>query len=376
MQKIIKANGNYSGLDVYLKETGVKKILLVCDDSIGFLKLDKYFDTLENRLGIKVIRFNDFKPNPLYESAVKGVEVLKENGCELITAVGGGSAIDTAKCIKLYSNMDPDKNYLEQKIVPNEIKLLAVPTTAGTGSEATKYAVLYYNGEKQSITHESCIPEAVLFDVSTLKTLPAYQKKATMMDAFCHGIESFWSVNSNDESKEYSKKAVSLIMDNMEGYLLNDDNACENMLKAANLAGKAINITQTTAGHAMCYKLTSLYNIAHGHAALLCDIKLFPYMQKALDDCIDPRGKEHIEKILAEISKAVGCDSIEAAFDKLASLSHKLELYPPENVSEEDIEILKNSVNPVRLKNHPVSLTVETIEKLYREILNVQGELK
>ena len=145
-----------------------------------------------------------------------------------------------------------------------------MPTTAGTGSEATRYAVIYFDGEKQSISDYSCIPSAVLMDASVLKTLPIYQKKSTMMDAFCHAIESYWSVNSSEESRQYSRRAIQLIMENKDLYIGNDETGNTQMLKAAHLAGKAINLTQTTAGHAMCYKLTSLYGIAHGHAAALC----------------------------------------------------------------------------------------------------------
>lgn len=108
-------------------------------------------------------------------------------------------------------------------------------------------------------------------DASVLKTLPDYQKKATMCDALCHAIESFWSVNSTDKSKEYSMAAIQNVMKHMDGYLANTDEGNAGMLLAANTAGKAINITQTTAGHAMCYKLTSMFSSAHGHAAILCD---------------------------------------------------------------------------------------------------------
>ena len=92
---------------------------------------------------------------------------------------------------------------------------MAMPTTAGTGSEATKYAVIYYNGEKQSINDESIIPSTVLFDSSILDSLPSYQKKATVLDAFSHSIESMWSINSTKESKEYSKEALTLIIENL-----------------------------------------------------------------------------------------------------------------------------------------------------------------
>nr|WP_024858899.1 phosphonoacetaldehyde reductase [Ruminococcus albus] len=372
MQNILTASENYTELDEYFKSTGTKKILLVCDNSIGFLKLNDYFNTLEERLSIKVIRFSDFEPNPKYESVVNGVELFHNENCELIAVVGGGSAIDVAKCIKLYSNMDSSKNYLKQEIVPNDITLFAVPTTAGTGSEATRYAVIYYNGEKQSVTSESCIPSTVLFDPSVLKTLPMYQKKATMMDAFCHAIESFWSVNSTDESKQYSKEAIQLILANIDSYLANDETANANMLKAANIAGKAINITQTTAGHAMCYKLTSLFGIAHGHAAALCDKVLFPYMIANADKCIDKRGVQYLKDTFAEIAEATDSDSVVLAAEKFAGIVDRLEFAPPQIKSEIDIEVLKTSVNLVRLKNNPVSLSLNVIEKLYRNILEVK----
>ena len=92
-----------------------------------------------------------------------------------------------------------------------------MPTTAGTGSEAARYAVVYYDGAKQSVTSESFIPGTILMDPNALKTLPAYQKKSTMCDALCHAIETFWSVNSTEESKVYSRTAIEGVLANMEG---------------------------------------------------------------------------------------------------------------------------------------------------------------
>ncbi len=370
MQNILIASENYTELDDYFVRSGAKTVLLVCGGSIKLLRLNGYFNTLEERTGIRVVRFCDFQPNPLYESAVKGVKVFRRNNCDLVAAVGGGSAMDIAKCIKLYSNMDDSENYLKQKIIPNGVPLLAVPTTAGTGSEATRYAVIYFNGEKQSVSDNSCIPSTVLFDPTTLTTLPVYQKKATMMDAFCHAIESFWSVNSTDESKAYSKEAIGLIIANKEKYIANDDEGNTNMLKAANIAGKAINITQTTAGHAMCYKLTSLYGIAHGHAAALCIVKLLPYMIKNADKCIDSRGSDHLKTVLDEIAEAMGGKTPQQAAKKLEAIVSELGLQAPAVKSSDDISLLKNSVNPIRLKNYPVALEADAIEGIYREILN------
>lgn len=368
-QKILKPDNNYAELDEYLEKAKVQTLLLVCDAAFNLLNISKYFANLEERMGIKVIKFNEFQSNPSYESVAEGTKLFLKTKCELIVAVGGGSAIDVAKCIKLYSNMDPNINYLHQRIIPNDIKLLAMPTTAGTGSEATRYAVIYYEGIKQSVSDYSCIPEVVIMDASVLNTLPEYQRKSTMLDALCHAIESYWSINSTEESRSYARDAIRLIVANKDLYLMNEPTGNANMLKAANVAGKAINITQTTAGHAMCYKLTTLYGISHGHAAAICMEKLWPYMLVNIDKCIDPRGKNFLADIFAEIEAEI---SVKGFLDIVNSLGFKT----LKNNGEEDIRILKSTVNPDRLKNNPIALDSDAIEKLYRQILTENMEEK
>ncbi|MBQ4284206.1 MAG: phosphonoacetaldehyde reductase [Lachnospira sp.] len=371
-QVVVRSTKNYEQLDNYIRDNGVKSIFLVCGASIKYLDIKKYIDGLVQR-GINIVCFSEFESNPLYDSVVKGVKLFKESGCDVIMAVGGGSAMDVAKCIKLYSNMDDDKNYLTQEIVPNDVKLIAVPTTAGTGSEATRYAVIYYNGEKQSVSHTSCIPDFVLLDGSTVVSLPMYHKKASMMDAMCHAIEAFWSVNSTDESKEYSRKALKLIIKNRDAYLAGEYEGCVNMLEAAFYAGKAINITQTTAGHAMCYKLTSMYGLAHGHAAALCVRELFGYMADNTALCTDARGREYLDETFVQLADALGKESVEEAVAYYKEFVDSLELDIPVP-NEGDFYILKSSVNTDRLKNNPVGLTTESIDKLYHKILIRNGE--
>ena len=371
-QRIITARDNYIEFDQWIQENGCKKILMVCDGSIWYMDgFNKHLEEVE-KTGVEMIGFRDFQPNPLYESVVKGVELFNDEKCDSIMAVGGGSAMDVAKCIKLYSNLPGDGTdgaWLKAEIVPNSIPFIAMPTTAGTGSEATRYAVIYYNDAKQSVTSESFIPSTVLMDPNALKTLPLYQKKATMMDALCHAIESFWSVNSTEKSKEYSRAAIQAVLKHMDGYLANTEEGNAGMLKAAHTAGQAINITQTTAGHAMCYKITSLFHSAHGHAAILCDRVLFPWMAENTDKCTDPRGEEYLKATLDEIGRAMGCKDATEGAEKLRIIFDSLELEVP-TATAEQFEILKNSVNPVRLKNHPIALCVDTIDSLYHIILN------
>ena len=308
-----------------------KKPLLVCDGIFDFLKID---------FPCEYVRFSDFKPNPLLEDARKGAKILKKNKCDFIVAVGGGSSIDMAKCVK----------YLNRINLP----LMAVPTTSGTGSEATHFAVAYKNGEKHSIADERLLPEFAVLQPDVLKILPIYHKKCTMLDALCQAVESWWSKRATNESIEYSQNAIKLILDNMENYLKNEYEGNKNMLIASNYAGKAINITTTAAPHAMSYKLTSLYNLPHGYAVAICLPKVWRYM-KNFDD----------------IAAAFGKRSSEEAILFFEQMLRDLEILPPENANAGDLDILVNSINTERLKNNPVRLNTDTIKSLYKEILEV-----
>lgn len=367
-QKILSSDSLESELKGIFEEKEIHSVLLVCGNSFRRQKLYKRLCDLMKESGATFTEFSDFRPNPEYESVVKGVQSLRENQCDFIIAAGGGSAMDVAKCIKLFSNMDESKSYMEQEIVENDLPLLAIPTTAGTGSEATRFAVIYYRGNKQSVSHISCIPGFVLMDASLLDTLPLYQKKATMLDAFCHAVESFWSVNSTEESRQYSREAIKLLLKYKDLYLANDRVGNEQMLLAANIAGKAINITQTTAGHAMSYKLTGLYGLAHGHAAAVCVAVIWPYMAAHPEGCIDVRGEAYLRETFEEIAKAMGCNSVEESIQKFRSILAELEITAPVMGDKKELEVLKSSVNPVRLKNNPVLLDEDTLENLYRRI--------
>ncbi|NLL63312.1 MAG: phosphonoacetaldehyde reductase [Ruminococcaceae bacterium] len=324
-----------------------KKSLLVCDNA---------FDCFGIEIPCKTVKFNSFTPNPKYEDILTGVKLLNETNCDCIVAVGGGSSIDTAKAIKYFSGIDNADNDSNSSIdnVNDDLPIMAIPTTSGTGSEATHFAAIYKNGEKYSLADERLLPEYVVLQADMLKTLPLYQKKCTMLDALCQAIESWWSRGATKESIQYSREAVKLILNNMEGYLNNEEFGNKKMLLASNLAGKAINITTTTAPHAMSYKLTTLYGLSHGHAVALCLPKVWKKM-----------------KNFSDIASTLGYQNYKEAVAFLEELLQKLEIFPPENVTEEELEILTNSVNAERLSNNPVLFDKETIKNLYKEILEV-----
>lgn len=340
------------------------KILLVCGLSCSKSEIVQQLRQLKT----EIVPFIDFTPNPTYESVVKGVELFRKKKCSGILAIGGGSAMDVAKCIKLFATMDTKSDYLNQEPKLNDIPLFAVPTTAGTGSEATQFAVIYRNGEKQSISHTSLVPEYVLLKPEALSTLPLYQRKATMLDALCHAIEAFWSLHSTEQSREYSTQAIKEILKYEDGYLNNRIDGNNGMLFAAHLAGQAINITRTTAAHAMSYKLTSLYDLAHGHAAALCLAPLWRYMINHMEECRDTRGADFVWNIFREIAKSLGCETPSEAVLCLENRLMAWGLVMQDEVAEH-LPLLVRSVNLERLQNNPVTLSKMAIEQIYREIL-------
>lgn len=362
MQNILHGIGNI--LEV-IKDC--RKVFLVCGRSYYTLEISKYIE----RAGIPLIIFNGFSPNPKYEEVEKGIDLYRHEGCDAILAVGGGSAIDVAKCIKLFSRMDQGRLYMQQEYKDTGIRLIAVPTTAGTGSESTRYAVIYHHGEKQSITHNSIIPDVAILEPKVLKSLPLYQKKCTMLDALCQGIESWWSVNSTEESRQYSEVAVRTIMKWWHEYIFDSTyKSARHIMEAANYAGRAINITQTTAPHAFSYKLTSLYGIPHGYAVAVCLPEIWRYMIYNMDQCIDNRGQDFLMAVFNDISSAMACRSSEVAIGLLCRMMIEMELLNPHSIHRvEEMKALTTSVNPIRLRNNPVKIDTQAILELYKIIV-------
>ena len=306
--------------------------------------------------------FNEFSPNPKYEEIKYGLEMFKSKQFNKIIAIGGGSTIDVAKIIKLFSSLKNENDFLEKKYVYNRIKLIAIPTTAGTGSESTQFAVMYYNGEKISIDHGSILPNVAILDYSIFLTLPDYQKKSCLLDSMCQVIESYWSKNATEQSKKYSKECIKNILTNYIEYIENNEKSYKNMMIASNYSGKAINITRTTSAHAMSYKITSMYNISHGHAVALCIIPIWKLLAEK------SKNNDELKNILLEISNLFEKgNNIDDSINFFENMVNSFNL-PKVPIREEDIIALSKSVNIERMKNNPVEFTFDEISYIYREI--------
>ena len=183
------------------------------------------------------------------------------------------------------------------------------------------------------------------------------------MDAVCHAVEAFWSVNATDESRSYSKEALWDVENSVKGYLSNSESGNLNMLLKANSAGKAINTAKTTAAHAMSYKLTSLYKISHGHAAALCLKEVWAELLKE---------KEKLSPILDDLAKAFGKEKAEDGYSAFCRLLELMDFEVP-TASQEELELLSKSVNLQRLKNTPISFDFDTIYNMYKRMLQQNG---
>ncbi len=346
------------------RQAGVCRPMLVCGKTV-----QKRL-TAEQRCAIpaNAVLFDGFSPNPVYEDIMNGVALFRENHCDSLISIGGGSAMDVAKCIQLYSKMPADAFCLEYPLRDTDVFHLAIPTTAGTGSEATRFAVIYYDGVKQSVHHDSIIPQAVILEPKLLETLPTYQRKATVMDALCQAIESIWSVHSTEESVAYAEKAIAMLLPNIDAYVNGDNSVIADMLMGSHLAGKAINITQTTAPHAMSYKLTTLFGIAHGHAVALCMQGVWAHMAAHPELCQDARGQAAVETALERLDRLFGAETATEAAEKFSALVRSLEWDIPSPTAEQLVALV-DAVNVSRLNNHPVKLDRDAIEQIYRTVL-------
>lgn len=210
---------------------------------------------------IQVIEFDDFTENPKKEDVDKGVSLLEKAAPDAIIAVGGGSVMDMAKLIRFYADC--------------RIPLLAIPTTSGTGAESTQFAVCYIDGVKFSVSDPSIIPDMVILYPPFTYANSRYLTSCTGFDALAQAIEAYWNINATEESDLFAINAIKQIYPVLGKEVLTAEDRSA-LMRGANDAGRAINITRSTVPHALSYTLTSLYGYPHGHAVALS----FPFFLK------------------------------------------------------------------------------------------------
>lgn len=339
MQNIIIGKNCIENLTFVLKKNNASNILIFKGNSSYPTIVDEVCKDFTKTY------CSNISANPKYEDIIIKTKEHHISDYDTIVAVGGGSVIDFAKAYKYYTD--------------SSIPLIAIPTTAGTGSESTQFAVVYLNGEKTSLDTESILPNYVLYDSAFLASGSKYLKACTALDAFAQAIESFWAVGSTDESKKYAKEAIILIKESIIPFVLsNSEEINLTMAKAANLAGRAINISRTTAAHALSYTFTSIYNIPHGHAVALSIPDVFETnFCVTKDNCIDSRGEQYVKDTMNELLILLGLETNQFRKYWITLLKNigiefnlnKLSIFTTTKIIE--------SVNLERLKNNPVDIS-------------------
>lgn len=293
----------------YLKELqnlfdSNEKLLLIT--SPGFIKRG-HVDKLKNYFSNLAI-FSDIKPNPEIEHLDANFSDYKDD-YKAIIALGGGSVIDSAKAFSVGLKSDYTKplyeNLIEndQQVWNEHIRLIAIPSTSGTGSEVTPFATMWDSKtqKKYSISTSFMYPDTALLDASLTLTLPKRLTLHTGLDAISHSLESLWNKNKNPKSQNYALKSLELasksftsLLDNLESLELRKD-----MQMASTYAGLAISHTRTAIAHSISYPMTLEYDIPHG---LACSFTLPKILNDYLNVC-PSEEKEVLLKIQGLLEK-------------------------------------------------------------------------
>jgi len=321
--------------------------------------------------------FTGFQENPTLENIQAGIARLESGGYEAVLAVGGGSAIDVAKTVAACSSEEASPADLitgKASIACPGPPTVAVPTTAGTGAHTTHFSAIFVDGEKYSLAHRTMRPVVAIVDPELTYSMPPRLTTATGLDALCQAMESMWAVGSTDESRKVAREAIRLALSHLETAVLSPTpEARHGMCRASHLAGEAIDVSKTTAAHAMAYTFTTDYNVPHGMAAALTLAAVLQYNSRISDvDCIDPRGPEHVRGVVGDVVGLLGCYSPEDAGARIANLLKKIEC--PTRLAEVGVttdrqrRMIASRVNAERLHNNPRRLDFESVDQLLASI--------
>lgn len=335
-----------------------KKVLLIASKRV-IAGLDL---KLENLTNFNI--FDESLANPDTHLIDKVLSEIEKP--ELIIAIGGGSTIDLAKAISALYNYR-DKNALDllktKEYLKNEdnIPFIAIPTTAGTGSECTKWATVwdFDNKRKYSVDADYLYPnESWLVPELTL-TMDKRMTLSTGLDALAHAMESYWSVSSNSYTRVLARNSICIIRKYLPLTLNDLDNLeyRKEMLMGSFFAGLAFSNTRTTACHSISYPLTMLFDINHGFAAALT---LFEILSRNWDFL-----KE--KELFLEAWDANDLEDIQQWFDEVSDGTLRLSNF---GVRKEDIpDIVKLATTTGRMDNNPIVFNEDEIKSILENIL-------
>lgn len=267
--------------------------------------------------GRRTVRhFDAFGVNPRIEDITAGVRAAREFRPDVVVGIGGGSALDAAKSVAVLAAQDaaPADCLARPEYVaaPRRCALVLLPTTSGSGSEMTRFAAIYAQGRKHSLDHPQLRSDLVLVDPGLAASVPPRTAVAAALDALCQAVESAWAVRATEESRRLAHDALARLLpvvgraagDSFGGRILAVPERRAALAYGAALAGAAIDITRTTAAHALSYGLTARLGLPHGAAvALHLSWLIGHHTRVTADDCRHPGGPDALLGIIDDIQK-------------------------------------------------------------------------
>ena len=359
-------------INTFIADKSFKKIFILCGKKSFTISGAENFinKMIVNKETKKLYKNSDF---PVLEELIEIIKEIKNFKPDLILAIGGGAVIDYAKIANVADARSDLKELIVNYSYPFKkkfTKLAVIPTTAGSGAEVTSNAVIYVDSIKHSFESNLLIPDNFFLIPEFIVSAPDKIKASAGFDAIAQALESLVSKKSNDQSIDYATKSLKISINSYLSFLhdSNIKNAAE-MCIAANLAGKAINISKTTAPHAVSYPFTSLFNISHGHAVGLFFEKFFKFNYDNLnksDTSFDLKKRFDLIFSLFDVSNIDNFNSKLSLIKKKANLEDDLtKLNINLNKSSENII---NGINLLRLGNNPVKIDGKDIYDIISKI--------
>jgi len=354
---------------------GVKKGLIVTDEVLLKLGVLEGIEQALTQARIQFAIYSGVFTEPTVEFVEEGLEAYKENGCDFLLAVGGGSAIDTTKAIAVMAtNAGSIENYRgANKVREKGAPLIAVPTTAGTGSEVTQFTIITDTKKdiKMLIASPFLIPQKAIVDPLLTLSMPRGLTAATGIDALTHAIEAYVSVKAQPMSDIFALSAIELISGNLRQAWSNGNNreAREKTMLGALQAGIAFSNSSVALVHGMSRPIGAYFHVAHGvsNAALLSVVTEFSLIG-------NPERYARIARAMGEnVEGLTALEAAELAAEAIARLIEDIEIPSLEElgVDEEKLDKLalqmaEDAIASGSPANNPRQATKEEIVELYK----------
>ena len=373
-KKIVFGNGSFAGLAEHLAELKVSRPLVVLDRNLAGTGFGGKVAALMEKAKIGYVLFDKAAPEPPIELADEGTKLALRKKCDGVVGIGGGSAMDLAKAIAvLAANRGKAEDYLGLNKVPGPgLPKIMIPTTAGTGSEVTFTAVFIRKKlkKKEGMNSPYLYPELALLDPELTLTLPPHPTAATGIDALCHAIESYTSINASPMSEMMSLEAIRLISDNLRTAVHDGTNieAREAMLLGSLYAGLGLANAGVTAVHSLSYPLGGKYGISHGLAntIMLPRVMAFnlPGAQEKFVDIAEIMG-EIVDDLPLREAAYLSVEAVESLIEDCGVFTTLEELEIPEADFPELAKVAMTVARP--LANNPCKMTPEDMVEIYQE---------